>query len=443
MPAPARLLEDPVRRGKTLLLSLWFFLTIANLWLLKPVRTASLLAHLGAAETPWVRLASMVVVGLVVAGYSRLVDRASRLAIAVGANVICGAVLVAFWTALHVYGEALGGARPFVWAVYVLVDVYAVVLVGIFWTYTNDVMTREEADASYGPIGVGGILGGIAGGAFADAFAEPIGTVNLLVPCVVLSLASAAVAFHWERRFRPPPRVREPRDQEEGLASALQGIRSIAASRYLLLVVAIVVAYEFTATLTDFATNIVFERAYHDQALLAKMYGRLGWIASGVAIASQLVLVPLVLPRKRLALLIPPLAMTFGAVALFAVPVLASAFVMAAADRGLNYSLQQSVKETLYVPLDDVQKYKAKAAIDMFVDRAAKAAAALVLLVVIARVGLSVRVTVGIAIAATVGWAVAAGELGVLYRKHVTGAANDDPLSRGPTPGREALGRGP
>jgi hypothetical protein len=41
-------------RIKALLLSGWFFVSVATLWLLKPVRVASLLAHLGAAETPYV-----------------------------------------------------------------------------------------------------------------------------------------------------------------------------------------------------------------------------------------------------------------------------------------------------------------------------------------------------------------------------------------------------
>lgn len=415
-------LKDPARRAKVVLLSAWFFLTITNLWLLKPIRTASLLAHLGSGETPWVRLASVAVVAVVVLAYSRIADRASRVQLAVGMNLACAAILATFWILLQVFGEAIGGARPFVWSVYVMVDVYAVVIVGLFWTYANDVVTREEADSLYGPIGLGGIIGGIAGGFFADLFAKPLGSENLLVPCVLLSIGSAVVAFVSERRFNPPPRRVEVRKPEESsLGSALEGLRSIGKSRYLLLVVAIVVAYEFTATLTDFAINIVFERTYHDKELLAKMYGRLGWIASGTAIASQLILVPLVLSKKRLALAIPPLAMAVGAIGLLVTPLILFAFVLGAADRGLNYSLHQVAKETLYVPLDDVHKYKAKAAIDMLIDRAGKAAAALVLLWVIAGYGMSVSVTLAISLVAVCVWLVAAVALGSAYMKLVAG----------------------
>lgn len=404
---------DPSRRSRELLLGFWFFLTIANLWLLKPVRTASLIAHLGAAETPWVRLLSAAVVGVVVLLYSRVADRASRVSIAIGTNTVCAATLFLVWSLLAIFGETLGRLRGFVYFLYVLVDVYAVVIVGIFWTYANDVMTPDEADASYAPIGLGGILGGAAGGVIADLLAKPVGPENLLLGCAMLSLACSACAARHEHRWKPRPR--SERVSAEGLDSALEGIRRVAASPYLKLVAAIVIAYEFTATLTDFAVNVVFERTFSDRATLAKMYGRLGWIASGTAVACQLFVVPLLLPRKRVALLVPPVVMGLATIALMAAPALALAILLTAADRGLNYSLQQVTKETLYVPLNDVEKYKAKAAIDMIIDRGAKGVAAIILALVLARHGDALGLTLAIALLSIAAWALAGARLGRMY----------------------------
>jgi len=39
-------------RIKAARLSSWFFLVITTLWLLKPIRQASLLSHLGSGEIP-------------------------------------------------------------------------------------------------------------------------------------------------------------------------------------------------------------------------------------------------------------------------------------------------------------------------------------------------------------------------------------------------------
>ncbi len=48
------------------------------------------------------------------------------------------------------------------------------------------------------------------------------------------------------------------------------------------------------------------------------------------------------------------------------------------ADNGLSYSINQSAKEALYVPTSSAEKYRAKAFIDMFVQRLAKAIAVVI-----------------------------------------------------------------
>jgi AAA family ATP:ADP antiporter len=408
----------PLERGeraKAALLSSWFFLTVATFWLLKPVRVATLLAHFGAKETPYVRLAAVGVVAVVVAGYSLVVNRITRVQLVRFANVGFACVLGAFWIAWRLGGAALEARRPFVWAIYILVELYAVVMIGVFWTYVNDVVTTKESNRLYGIIGLGGILGGTVGGVFVDLFARRVGTMNLLIACAVLVLGCAAVGSLTEKILAPPERRHELRDAGHGAAFA--GAREVMKSRYLTLLVLIVVAYEFTATLSDFGINVVFEHSFKSEIELTQMYGRLGWIASITAVVSQLVLVPLLLPSKRMALLLPPFAMIASAVGVVVLPVLATAMILGITDRGLNYSIQQSTYESLYVPLEPEQKYKAKAFIDMFVDRAAKAAAAFVLVALIAASGASVRTTVLISVASAFVWIGSARRLARYWHK--------------------------
>ncbi len=404
------------QRIKAALLASWFFVTVATLWLLKPVRVASLLVHLGAVETPYVRLAGVVTVAVVVTFYSWAVNRLSRVEVVRWAHLVFGAILVGFWVALRVWGPWLGAQRPFVWAVYILVEIYSVVLIGIFWTYTNDICDEDDSNKLYGIIGVGGILGGAAGGAFVDGFTKAVGPINLLLICAGLCVVSALLGSLTEALVHPPKRVISAEEKKEGgLATALEGAREVRASRYLMLIVGIVIAYEFTATLTDFGISVVFERSFHDEVLLTRMYGRLGWIVSATALVSQLVLVPLLLPHKRIALLVPPAVMVIGAVSVLAAPIFVTAMFLAASDRGLNYSIQQATKESLYVPLTDVQKYKSKAFIDMFVDRLAKAFAAFALIAIIQAVGASIGASIGLSILSMLAWAFAAYGLGAYW----------------------------
>jgi AAA family ATP:ADP antiporter len=92
------------------------------------------------------------------------------------------------------------------------------------------------------------------------------------------------------------------------------------------------------------------------------------------------------------------------------------AVALTASDRGCNYSVQQATKETLYVPLGDAEKYKAKAFIDMFVDRAGKAFSSVALIVMIAAAGVSITTALAIALAAIVSWSACAKLLGTTYQ---------------------------
>jgi AAA family ATP:ADP antiporter len=401
---------------KVALLSTWFFLMIATLWVLKPIRNASLLAHLGAAELPYVRLGTVAAVGLVVAAYSRVVDRLTRVNVARGACLAFAAVLVLFWAALVAGGETLGAQRWFVWSVFILVDIYSTVMIGIFWTYTNDVVSPAEADRLYGPIGVGGTVGGIAGGAAVDSLVRSTGPVNMLLVSAGLCVSCAVLVWMGDRWLHPSPRTIDRRaTSEHGTAAATQGLREVLASRYLLLIVGVVVCYEFAAAMTDFVVNVVFERAFSSEVQLAQMFGRLGWIVSLTALVSQILLVPMILPAKRTSLLIPPVAMGAATIGLSVVPIVGVAILLSAADRGLNYSLQQATKETLYVPLTDAQKYKGKAVIDMFVDRLGKALSAMALIGAVALWGVSIPMLLAVALAAILIWVLCANQLGRAY----------------------------
>jgi ATP:ADP antiporter, AAA family len=308
-------------------------------------------------------------------------------------------------------------------------------MVAIFWTYTNDVVSRVEADRLYGPIGVGGILGGVAGGIMVDTLVQSIGPVHLLLVCVACISLGAVLAGTAERVLKPAPRV-VAGASGAGMSDALEGASHVVCDAYLRKIVGIVVAYEFASALTDFAINVVFERAFTTQVEVAQMYGRLGWIVSGTALLSQAVIVPMLLPHKRFALIVPPIAMGAATLLLAFMPIVSIAIVLAASDRGLNYSLQQVTKETLYVPLSDRERYKAKAFIDMFVDRAAKALSSVALLFVMLFTGASVMASLALAFASLMYWVRCASSLGRSYSRRI---AAEEPAVAAPSESRAVL----
>ena len=76
-----------------------------------------------------------------------------------------------------------------------------------------------------------------------------------------------------------------------------------------------------------------------------------------------------------IALLFLPIAAMTGSAGFLIAPILIFGSALNTADNAFSYSINQSAKETLYVPTTKDEKYKAKAFIDMFVQRFAKALA--------------------------------------------------------------------
>ena len=138
----------------------------------------------------------------------------------------------------------------------------------------------------------------------------------------------------------------------------------------------IVGLYEMVSNIMDFQfTSAVFHflEGADAKAHLFRIFAFTNWIALFV----QLLLTSFVMVRfgVGVALLFLPIAALIGSGGFLVVPVLLFGSLLNTCDNGFSYSINQSAKEVLYVPTTKEEKYKAKAFIDMFIQRFAKALA--------------------------------------------------------------------
>jgi AAA family ATP:ADP antiporter len=150
-------------------------------------------------------------------------------------------------------------------------------------------------------------------------------------------------------------------------------VRLVGRSRYLLSIVAIVGLYEVASTLVDFQFTSSVARHLNGAAIEGH-FASVFAVTNAAALAVQLALTPLILTRFGVgaALLVLPSALLLGEAGFALVPSLLVGSALSVTDNGLNYSIQQSAREALYVPTTREEKYQAKAIIDMFVQRLAK-----------------------------------------------------------------------
>src|SRR5690606_6134025 len=136
----------------------------------------------------------------------------------------------------------------------------------------------------------------------------------------------------------------------------------------------VVALYELTSNVIDFQLAAIVQTEIGAGTEKDRFFAVVGQLTGVVSIVVQLVATSLVMRRLGMstALVVLPVSILGGALGFFVVPTLGLAAVMSTSDNALAYSINQSAKEALYVPLSRDAKYKAKAFIDMFVQRSAK-----------------------------------------------------------------------
>ena len=167
----------------------------------------------------------------------------------------------------------------------------------------------------------------------------------------------------------------EPKPKDGG-NPALDGARLVLRSPYLLSIVAIVGIYEIVSTILDFQFTSTVAHYLQGPAIGAQ-FATIFAITNTVAFLVQLFLTSLIMTRfgVGIALLVLPVAILCGSAGFMIIPILWMGSLLNTADNGFSYSINQSAKESLYVPTTKEEKYKAKAFIDMFLQRFAKALA--------------------------------------------------------------------
>ena len=264
-------------------------------------------------------------------------------------------------------------------------------MVATFFAFLNDSVTPDTAKRLYGLIGLGGVSGGVFGAYVVATMIGQVDRPHWLWICFAIGLAILVVALVAGRLVsrHPPPEPEVPESPAPAAKStrnpAVEGAWLVSRSTYLLAIVAIVGIYEVVSTILDFQFTSTVAHFLQGEAI-GKQFSIVFAITNTVAFLVQLFLTGFVMSRLgvRVALLVLPMAILGASAGFAALPILWVGCFLNTADNGFSYSINQSAKESLYVPTSKDEKYKAKAFIDMFVQRFAKAIAVLVSLAITA-----------------------------------------------------------
>lgn len=379
----ARTLQIDVRRGErrpALLLFLGFFVIVTFQYATKSVRQSAFVDGLGAENLPWVYLAVALCSYPVLRLYAALADRLRRRQVIVGSTAAIAASLVAFWWLFGLGGWWL----PFV--LYVWIGITYALNYSQFWSFSSHVLDPRQAKRLFGFIGAGGLLGGVAGGQVARLVSHFVDTrTTLLVAAGLIALVPLLLGGV---RRRAPDLGDTGAARESEMERAQGGFEIIRRSRQLRLLSALMVVTILVAQIVDLQFNWAVEQFTTDLDQRTAFFGNFYSVMNLAAFFFQLIFTARIhrLLGVATAMRVLPTTMGLGTVALFVaataspVAVLAAAVVLKVGETGLRYSLDQSTRELLYLPIPSRLRAKAKAYVDVFFHRGAKGLAALLLL---------------------------------------------------------------
>ena len=427
-----------------LLLTLNIFLILTAYYIIKPVREALILAIEGGAEWKIYTAAgqSILLLGAIPL-YARLASRVSRRRLINWVTVFFVSNLLLFFVAITAVRESslLLGVGFFLW-----VGIFNVMVPAQFWSFANDVYTVDQGKRLFAIVAFGASSGAVVGSWITRQNIEELGLGNLLLISGGLLLFGLIITGIVERleagRKRAEDVAREEEPLPEGNAFSL-----VFANRYLLLIGFLMLFLNWVNTTGEYILGDTVKTAIEAQADAQRIVGeeRSEWVEESIGgfyasffavvnvlgLVFQLFLVSRILKYLgvRVALMILPIIAFGGYTLLFAIPILSVVRWAKTAENATDYSLQNTVRQALFLPTTREQKYKAKQVIDTLFMRAGDVMAAVVVLIGVEIAGLSGRQFALINLVLVGVWLFLALRIGREYNQLVASQASRNPAS--------------
>jgi len=336
----------------------------------------------------------------VVALYGSLSSRISRSALITGASLFCLSNLLIFWALQPgVFFKYLPASGI---AFYLWVGMFSVFVVAQFWTFAADIYTDERGKRLLPMIAIGATAGAAAGSGIADRLVEwgIVATDQLLLAATLPLGASIAITRYVEANSRTAESSSAEGKASKPKAAQKDGLRALLGHPFLLVTAALTLLFSWVNTngenllfrvVQQFLAQQAVQGGVTDQTAVLEFtragttafYTNFYFWVNGIALLLQAFVCSRLLRFGgfgAILLMLPVISLlSYSAMAL--VPVLAVVKVMKIAENSVDYSIHNTARHVLWLPVSSALKFKGKPAIDTFVVRIGDGFAALTVLV--------------------------------------------------------------
>jgi len=345
------------------ILTLTAFLLLTAYYLLKTVREPLILLQGGAEVKLYARAGQALIMAVFVHFYGEL-------ARSVGRTKLLGIVFLFFISNLVIFAALAGSQVQIGLPFFLWVGVFSYTIVAQFWGLAADLCSEDQGKRLFPIIGAGSSLGAVAGARFAKSLV-PLGPQVLMGVAVLVLLLCASLMMAAGRRplstvgRQAAPETSAPLAQESAFHLLFR-------DKYLLLIAGMVIFLNWVNSSGEYVLDralLVAARAAQGsdpqvfvgtfKADYFAWYNTLGLTLQLFGVSRILKLVGV---RKALFVL-PSFALIAYGSAVF-LPVLAVVRWVKIGENSIQYSLQETTRNALFLMTSRVEKFVGKTAVD-------------------------------------------------------------------------------
>ena len=407
-----------------LLLAVNVFVLLAAYYIIKPVREVLILADQGAKIKSYSGAILAFLFLFLVPAYGAFASKFNRIRLINGVSLFFISHLVIF-ALLGQAGVPHLGIPFFLW-----ISIFSLMVLAQFWGFANDLYTHEQGKRLFAIVGIGSSVGAVAGSQVykflqqrkVDDFEKMLVAAVLLLACLALTNL-----IHQREKGRAPSEARR-REAEQPLGKD-GGYQLVFRHRYLLFIGLLTLMINFINTNGEYIRDETFLLVARDavtaetsttlsgqelerqvdqvrRRIIGDFYADFQFWQNLLGALFQFFLVSRVIKYLgvRGALFIMP-AISLGGYSLFAAaPLLGVIRIAKILENSTDYSLQNTLRQALFLPTSREAKYKAKQAVETFFWRAGDMLSGLTVLAGPGLAGLGVRAFATINVGMVVLW---------------------------------------
>jgi AAA family ATP:ADP antiporter len=353
------------------------FLLLTSYMVVKALREALILTKFSAEVRAYAAAVLALVLMFVIPLYGLIRRRLD------GAKLL-RVVTLFFVITLPLFAGLLWKGAPIEFVFFIWVSIYGVMVVAQMWAYAADTFNLKSGQRLFPIIMIGANLGALVGAKMAQLAAATLSLPGLMVFATGTLFLTLFLAGP-ERACVPEGSRAIAAEHGQKVPRLLGGIGLVMRDRYLLQIAMLAILLNWINTtgefiLADFVRDDAVRRVAQDPSLdvgtlIASFYGNFQFWVTAVGLTVQLFLVSRIYRTVgiRGALLIHPILVFcgYGVLALSPllvgfVPVFTIVRLVKIMENSVDYSLMNTTRQALFLPVDRDSKYDGKTAIDTF-----------------------------------------------------------------------------